>query len=84
MLEGNLLFVETNRIKGTSAKGKDYDFTNLIVSDGFQSVELGMSDHLVDAPVMSQLRKGEKIKLTVDYKRGRFLASEISLLSKGN
>lgn len=80
MLSGELLFVETNRIVGESAKGP-YDFTNLIVSDGFKSVELNMDDNLLANPIMGKLSKGQKILLTVDYKRNRLTATDIKSLS---
>ena len=80
MLEGNLIFVEKIRIVGESAKGP-YDFTNIAVSDGFKMVEFGIDNNLAANPILDTLKKGEKINLTVDYKRNRFLAIDLKKIS---
>lgn len=79
MFSGEVLFVKKNRIVGESAKGP-YDFTNLVVSDGFQSVELNMTDDLLQNPILDTLSKGQKINVTLDVVRNRFTTINITVV----
>lgn len=79
MFIGEVLFVQTNRIKGTSLKG-DYDFTNVIVSDGFKSVELNVTDSVME--VLPTYAKGQKVEVEIDFIRNRPTVINIKPVAK--
>lgn len=69
MLEGkNLYFVKFEHREGTSAKGVDYEFSNITLSDGLESFQLPLDINLVKQA--EQLNRKDKINIVVDLQIG--------------
>lgn len=68
MLESRkpLVFIRAERNKGYSEKKqKDYDFANITLSDGLESLKVDINPELVEH-CHSAFKKGDKVAITVD------------------
>lgn len=87
MLESTkpLVFIRSERNKGYSEKSKkDYDFANITLSDGLESMKLDIVPELAEQ-CQTAFKKGEKVVITVDISesnnRTKFVVSEVKKAS---
>lgn len=87
MLESTkpLVFIRTERNKGYSeAKKKDYDFANITLSDGLESMKIDIVPELAEQ-YQNVFKKGEKVVITVDMSesnnRLKFVVTEVKKAS---
>lgn len=84
MLSGELIFIRHDRVTGTNDKGVNYDFANITLSDGLESFTLGLDLSIL--PMVSNLKKGDNINLTVDIanvgRNVRFSVSDVIKIEK--
>lgn len=79
-----IIFVKSNRVKGVSQKNqKEYDFGQLTVSDGLESMQLPCEPVLAEK-ASNQFKRGDKILITVDavlnnYDRVDFSVTDLRL-----
>jgi hypothetical protein len=78
-----LVFIRAERNKGYSEKSKkDYDFANITLSDGLESLKMDINPELV--PTLS-FKKGDNVIVTVDVSesnnRTKFVVSEVKKAS---
>lgn len=86
MLKGdNLIFIRAERVNGVKAEtGREYDFGFITVSDGLESVKMSIEPSLVETQGIKSLKKGDKIKITVDVvERSNRLNFVVSNVEKG-
>jgi len=74
-----LVFIRAERNKGYSEKSKkDYDFANITLSDGLESLKMDITPDLV---ANLDFRKGDKVVITVDVSesnnRTKFMVTEV-------
>lgn len=85
MLEGkNLIFIRHERNTGVGKESnKPYDFANLTLSDGLESFKMPIEPHLTESKLMHDLKKGDKVTITVDvfenFNRTQFIVSAVQL-----
>lgn len=64
MLNGKLLFVKLDHLKGTSQKGNDYEFASITLSDGLDGFKLPLD--LAILPIAKSLNRGEQVTVVID------------------
>jgi len=80
-----LKFIRTERNKGYSEKKqKEYDFANITLSDGLESLKMDIVPELVEQ-YQSQFKKGDNVVITVDMNesnnRLQFVVTEVKKAS---
>lgn len=87
MLKGEkLTYIRHERNTGVGNKsGKPYDFANITLSDGIESFKLDLKPELTEYKEVAELKKGDKITITVDiferFKETSYIVSEIRKLA---
>lgn len=67
-----ITYVKSNRVSGVSKKTqKDYDFGQLTVSDGLESMTLPCNPTVAESAV-NKFTRGEKVVITIDAKLDNF------------
>lgn len=87
MLESKkpLVFIRSERNKGYSEKSKkDYDFANITLSDGLESLKMDIVPELAEQ-YQNSFKKGDNVVITVDISesnnRTKFIVSEVKKVS---
>ncbi|MEK5234092.1 hypothetical protein MHB42_20600 [Lysinibacillus sp. FSL K6-0232] len=80
-----LVFIRAERNKGYSEKSKkDYDFANITLSDGLESLKVDIQPELVEQ-CQTLYKKGDNVVITVDItevnNRARFIVTKIKKAS---
>ena len=79
----NLTYIRHERNKGVSKKNdKEYDFATITLSDGLESFKVDLQPYLTEMPVMSEIKKGDKINVVLDtmenFGKTNFIINEIT------
>lgn len=65
MLKGELVYIRHEHRSGIGkTSGEPYEFANVTLSDGLESIKLNIDLQIV--PMFEGFKKGEKIAITVD------------------
>ena len=87
MLESKkpLVFIRSERNKGYSEKSKkDYDFANITLSDGLESLKMDIVPELAEQ-YQNSFKKGDNVVINVDISesnnRTKFIVSEVKKVS---
>jgi len=80
-----LIFIRAERNKGYSEKSKkDYDFANITLSDGLESLKMDIVPELAEQ-YKNSFKKGDNVVITVDVSelnnRARFVVTEVKKAS---
>lgn len=80
-----LVFIRAERNKGYSEKSKkDYDFANITLSDGLESLKMDIVPELAEQ-YQSSFKKGDNVVITVDISemnnRTKFVVTEVKKAS---
>lgn len=80
-----LVFIRAERNKGYSEKSKkDYDFANITLSDGLESLKMDIVPELAEQ-TQSLFKKGDNVVITVDISeannRTKFVVSNVKKTS---
>lgn len=80
-----LVFIRAERNRGYSEKSKkDYDFANITLSDGLESLKVDIEPELAER-CQGAFKKGDNVVITVDISemnnRARFVVTDVKKAS---